>query len=118
MRLPLKPVALAAALLLSACSTYQPAQQASAPDPQLAKIGQIVVVYLENRSFDHLFGLYPGANGVANARALGQGVVQVDANNQPYAVLPPPLADKTGKPDARLSAPFRTARSASTPRSA
>ena len=45
MRLPLKPVALAAALLLSACSTYQPIQQASAPDPQLAKIGQITVPF-------------------------------------------------------------------------
>ncbi|MEO6854555.1 MAG: acid phosphatase [Rhodoferax sp.] len=106
MRLPLNPIALAAVLLLSACSTSKPTLQAQTPDPQLTKIGQIVVVYLENRSFDHLFGLYPGANGVANARALGQGVVQLDANNQPYAVLPQPIADKSGKPDARLSAPI------------
>nr|WP_315231731.1 acid phosphatase [uncultured Albidiferax sp.] len=104
MRMLFRPSALAAAaLLLTACST--PTRQASAPDPQLAQIGQIVVVYLENRSFDHLFGLYPGANGVPNALAQGLGV-QVDANNQPYAVLPPPLADKTGKPDARLAGPI------------
>nr|WP_315429286.1 acid phosphatase [uncultured Albidiferax sp.] len=104
MHLLFKSTALAAAVLLAtACST--PTRQASAPDPQLAQIGQIVVVYLENRSFDHLFGLYPGANGVPNALAQGLGV-QVDANNQPYAVLPPPLADKTGKPDARLAGPI------------
>ena len=104
MRMLFRPTALAAAaLFLTACST--PTRQASAPDPQLAQIGQIVVVYLENRSFDHLFGLYPGADGVPNALAQGLGV-QVDANNQPYAVLPPPLADKTGKPDARLAGPI------------
>lgn len=104
MRMLFRPSALAAAaLLLTACST--PTRQTWAPDPQLAQIGQIVVVYLENRSFDHLFGLYPGANGVPNALAQGLGV-QVDANNQPYAVLPPPLADKTGKPDARLAGPI------------
>ena len=33
----------------------------------LAKIETIVVIYAENRSFDHLYGLFPGANGLANA---------------------------------------------------
>lgn len=30
------------------------------------KIQNVVVVYLENRSFDNLFGNFPGANGIAN----------------------------------------------------
>ena len=35
----------------------------------LAKIKTIVVIYAENRSFDHLYGFFPGANGIANASA-------------------------------------------------
>ena len=33
----------------------------------LSRIETIVVLYPENRSFDHLYGLFPGANGLANA---------------------------------------------------
>lgn len=76
-----------------------------APDPALAGIGQIVVVYLENRSFDHLFGLYPGVNGIAQARAEGRDL-QRDEQGRLYSTLPPPLADKSGKPDARFAAPI------------
>ena len=35
----------------------------------LARIEHIVVIYAENRSFDHLYGLFPGAEGIANATA-------------------------------------------------
>ena len=31
------------------------------------KIDTIVVVYAENRSFDNLYGLFPGADGIENA---------------------------------------------------
>jgi hypothetical protein len=33
----------------------------------LTVIETVVVIYAENRSFDHLYGLFPGANGLANA---------------------------------------------------
>ena len=33
----------------------------------LDAIEHVVVIYAENRSFDHLFGLFPGANGIAHA---------------------------------------------------
>ena len=60
-----------------------------AEDPEaLGKIEHIVVIYLENRSFDHLFGAFPGANGLANA---GAAATQVDANGQPYQFLPDSL---------------------------
>ena len=36
-------------------------------DEALAKIKTIVIIYAENRSFDHLYGFFPGANGIANA---------------------------------------------------
>ena len=43
-----------------------PALAASPPErrPELDRIGHIVVVFLENRSFDHLYGLFPGAEAV------------------------------------------------------
>jgi phospholipase C len=62
-----------------------PAVAAPAPVPGLQKIDHIVVIYLENRSFDHLYGLFPGADGLANARTAA---LQVDAHGKPYAALP------------------------------
>ncbi len=42
--------------------------------PELKKIKHVIVIYLENRSFDHLYGLFPGADGIANA---GEAAKQV-----------------------------------------
>ena len=42
---------------------------ASNAQEDLAKIKTIVVIYAENRSFDHLYGFFPGANGIANTSA-------------------------------------------------
>src|SRR2546429_3813071 len=51
----------------------------------LSRIEHIVVLYMENRSFDHAYGNFPGANGLANA---GDAAIQVDANGKPYDALP------------------------------
>jgi phospholipase C len=53
----------------------------------IGKIGHIVVIYAENRSFDNLYGLFPGANGIANA--LADYIPQVDHDATPFKVLPP-----------------------------
>jgi phospholipase C len=66
----------------------------------LKRIEHIVVLYLENRSFDHLYGAFPGSNGLANA---GAAAIQVDSNEQPYAFLPPPL-DLRPKPPVPYAA--------------
>jgi len=55
--------------------------------PQALKVKHIVVIYLENHSFDNLFGQYPGANGLTNASQ--NKIIQVDATGTPYSVLPP-----------------------------
>ena len=52
---------------------------------RLNQISHIVVLYLENRSFDNLLGAYPGANGLANA---GQSTLQRDRSGVPYQGLP------------------------------
>ena len=43
--------------------------QGARPDPQLRSIKHIIVIYQENWSFDSLYGLFPGANGLANSSA-------------------------------------------------
>jgi len=77
-----------------------PAAQAAPPDG-LDKINHIVVVYLENRSFDNMFGRFPGADGLEQAKSAA---VQVDKDGKPYAVLPPILDEKTKQPDPRFPA--------------
>ena len=63
-----------------------------------APIDHIVVLFLENRSFDHLFGTYPGADGLAGYRGR-----QADKNGAAYPTLPAPLG-RAGKPDPRFPA--------------
>src|SRR4051812_12330475 len=69
--------ALIAAAMSSPAQTQQPAG--------IDKLSHILVLYLENRSFDNLFGEFPGANGLARA---GQAAVQRDRDGKPYATLP------------------------------
>jgi acid phosphatase len=44
----------------------------------LDKIRTVVVIYLENRSFDQLYGLFPGANGIGSAMASPVSYQQLD----------------------------------------
>jgi phospholipase C len=55
--------------------------------PGLEKIQHTIVICAENRSFDHLYGLFPGANGIAKATA--EQTTQVDRGGEPLGVLPP-----------------------------
>jgi len=54
---------------------------------QLSKVKHVVVIYMENHSFDNLYGQFPGADGLEQAKK--ENVTQVDSSGQPYAVLPP-----------------------------
>ena len=69
--------------------------QPGAPDP-LAKIGHIVVIFEENRSFDSFFGKFPGANGLANA---GDKAIQIGPDGKPYEFLPTPINSRLKPPD-------------------
>ncbi|MBV8913920.1 MAG: acid phosphatase [Acetobacteraceae bacterium] len=61
------------------------AQHGAAADAQdLSKIQNIVVLYAENRSFDNLYGKFPGANGLANA----ENTAQLDRDGKPLPELP------------------------------
>ena len=54
---------------------------------QINRVKHVVVIYLENRSFDNLYGKFPGANGLSNANVAN--ITQVDLAGQPYTFLPP-----------------------------
>src|SRR5829696_663664 len=64
----------------------------------LAKIRTIVVIYGENRSFDHMYGFFPGANGIANATA--EQKTQLDHDGTPLPQLT--IFGAGGKPDSRF----------------
>jgi phospholipase C len=94
---------LLATVALLALQTHMPAHAAAALDD---RIEHLIVIYEENHSFDNYFGTFPGADGLANA---GPAAVQVDKQGQPYARLPPPLADAQAgqarrQPDPRIPA--------------
>jgi acid phosphatase len=77
----MKKAALSLLLLASACAL------GPARDDRLARIDTIVVIYAENHSFDNMYGLFPGADGVADASAGAK--TQVDHDGKPLPTLPP-----------------------------
>ncbi len=66
-------------LVAAGCATH--------PVDPLERIEHIVVIYAENRSFDHLYGLFPGAEGIAQATA--EQKTQIDHDGTPLPHLPP-----------------------------
>jgi len=85
-----------AAVVLAACQTGPTGVEP--PPAGQAPFDHVIVLFLENRSFDHLFGTYPGADGIASYRGK-----QADKDGAPYAVLPAPLG-RDAKPDPRFAA--------------
>src|SRR6187399_2036033 len=72
----------AIALLAIGCATTP-----TTTKPTIDSVQHIIVIYAENRSFDNLYGLFPGANGIANATP--EQYTQVDRDGKPLAELPP-----------------------------
>jgi phospholipase C len=63
------------------------------PVTQAAAIKNVVVVILQNRSFDHLFGTFPGANGIQ------PGVPGFTQKTSSGATVGPQLLTSTSTPD-------------------
>ncbi len=88
----LEKIALAAiATLLASCQSI-PGKNAGAEasgkgDPRLDAIQTIVVIYAENRSFDNLYGNFPGANGLQNLKP--EQYLQRDRDGSIMKSLPP-----------------------------
>ena len=81
---------------LAACGSQE---RTTAPTPtkaSLERIQHVIVIYAENRSFDNLYGLFPGANGIANATPAQY--TQVDYDGKPLPNLPPVWKGKEADP--------------------
>jgi len=72
---------------LAACALGGSAARPAPVDDTLARIQHIVVIYGENRSFDNLYGLFPGADGIEQASADAR--TQRDRDGSVLPVLPP-----------------------------
>jgi phospholipase C len=77
-----------AAGILLLCTAYISCKNKNTPEADAAinKVGHVVVIYLENHSFDNLYGQFAGATGLSAATAAN--TIQVDANGTTYATLP------------------------------
>ena len=97
--------AFAAALLCAGCAVPPAGQTPTAS--RLQGVQTLVVIYAENHSFDNLYGLFPGANGIANATATQK--TQLDHDGKPLPELI--VFGSDGKPNAAYprmpNSPFR-----------
>src|SRR2546428_775669 len=84
--------ALGTTLLVAAACTSPAA--APSPTPGMERIEHVVVIFQENRSFDSLYGFFPGANGIDGA---GPAARQTDRAGAAYTALPRPI-DNTKTP--------------------
>ncbi|HEV3231254.1 MAG TPA: alkaline phosphatase family protein [Candidatus Dormibacteraeota bacterium] len=87
---------LAALTALSSCS----ATPTPATGGDLHKINHLVVIYQENWSFDSLYGLFPGANGIAGAT-----VSQVDKTGAPITTQPQAIDNNGATPVPETAIP-------------
>src|SRR3981189_3383362 len=88
-------------LFLSSCAT--------SPAGGLERIETLVVIYAENRSFDHLYGLFPGANGIAQATDEQKTQLDLDGTALPHlpAVFTPQGKPHEPYPPRLPNGPFR-----------
>jgi len=71
--------------IVGGCATVPTVQEPSAR-AAVMKINHVVVIYLENRSFDNLYGEFPGAEGIVGLAP--ERSRQIDSAGVPYSVLP------------------------------
>src|SRR5213075_3175836 len=94
-----------AALVLAGCASAPPAQGGN--EAAVQRIGHVVVIFAENHSFDNLYGLFPGADGIANAKP--EQATQIDHDGTPLKELITFGSD--GRPDPSFprmpNKPFR-----------
>ena len=87
----------AACLMLGACGTVAPGADSAAAAPDSAttqalreKVKHVVVIYAENRSFDNLYGNFPGANGLYDRQGRPKSFPrQQDRDGTVLSALPP-----------------------------
>jgi acid phosphatase len=83
-------------LLIAAAVIFHSASVGAQPaNNPLAGIETLVVIYAENRSFDNLYGSFPGANGLQNVTP--ESALQRDRDGTVLKELPPVWGGLTAK---------------------
>lgn len=90
----------ASACAASASSTPDGAGPVDGGGAGLARLAHVVVIVLENWSYDSLYGDFPGAEGLPQAQNASP---QIDATGAPYQALP---QTETHLPQTLPNAPF------------
>src|SRR3954452_5057308 len=102
--------------LLALAAASAPRSLPAAPDAQFSHspIEHLVVIYLENWSFDALYGGFPGVDGLTPGPGTPTPLPQADRTGVPLTSLPRPLVDNdsngeipphgTQTPDTRFPA--------------
>ncbi len=93
----------AVGIWMAGCHVQRHTVASAAALPGIEKVGHVVVIYMENHSFDNLYGQFPGADGLSVA-TTGE-ITQVDSNGQPYPYLPP-IAGNSAFPTNLLNGIF------------
>jgi phospholipase C len=76
--------------------------RAQTPPTGIEKINHVVIIFMENWTFDGLYSKFPGANGLQDPSSH---IVQVDRDGKPYETLPPVInAWENNTPDTRFPA--------------
>jgi phospholipase C len=73
--------------LLALLAAGLPAAAVAAQTQGINAIETVVVIYAENRSFDNLYGSFPGANGLQNVTP--ESFTQIDRDGSEFKELPP-----------------------------
>ncbi len=73
-------------LLLGGCKKSSDDSSGNSSTPGINQVNHVVVIYMENHSFDNLYGDFAGANGLSNATY--PKTIQTDSDGNPYSVLP------------------------------
>jgi len=60
------------------------------------KVDTIVVIYAENRGFDNMYGMFPGANGIPGVNPTGTGMVYPQLDRDAAATILPKLPQTWG----------------------
>lgn len=76
------------AFLFTLCLGFSACQTKNQNDfkQNIKKIKHVVVIYMENHSFDNLYGQFEGADGLADAKQ--ENITQVDKDGKTYEYLP------------------------------
>jgi acid phosphatase len=104
----LVPLAIAGVTLASCGGVDQSCTNDCVTDMLQTKVNTVVVIYAENRSFDNLYGTFPGANGIPGVNSSASGTLAPQLDRTTGSPTLPKLPQTWGGVTAAGQAPVVT----------